>query len=132
MVVHLDMHLCHVLTRPMGEQEMVPGQAHISEEQVADAAPGVRALVVQRLEQVWRACEPHINPRAEDLDLGFRRDPRYIEAGIRVLDRLTAIYGLLKTTQVQADPDSGSSQDQRAAVAKQVAELEQKLAKGTE
>lgn len=132
MVVHLDMHLCHVLTGRMGEQEMVPGQAGIDDEQVAAARAGVRALMVGRLEQVWRACEPHINPSQEDLDLGFRRDPRYIEAGIRVLDRLTAIYGLLRTNQVQADPDAGSSVDQRAAVAALVAELEQKLAKGAE
>jgi hypothetical protein len=125
------MHLCHVLTRDMNSSQIVPGEARINEEQVAEAAPGVRALVVQRLEQVWRACEPHINPRDEELEMGFRRDPRYIEAGIRVLDRLVAIYGLTKPTQVQADPDAGSSTDQRAAVAKLVAELEQRLPKGT-
>lgn len=123
------MHLCHVLTRHMTDRDMVPGQAGINEEQVAEAAPAVRALVVQRLEMVWRSCEPHINPSQEDLDDGFRRDPRYIEAGIRVLDRLTAIYGLTKPNQVQADPDAGSSQDQRAAVAKLVAELEQRVTK---
>jgi hypothetical protein len=116
----------------MDDRELVPGQAGIDEEHVAQAAPGVRALVVQRLEMVWRACEPHIKPSQLDVDEGFRRDPRYIEAGIRVLDRLTAIYGLLKTNQVQADPDQGSSQDQRAAVTRFVEELEQKLPKGTE
>lgn len=113
----------------MPDTDMVPGQAGINEEQVAEAAPQVRALVVQRLEQVWRACEPHINPREEDLEMGFRRDPRYIEAGIRVLDRLTAIYGLTKPSQVQADPDSGSSLDQRALLAARLAELEQRVSK---
>jgi len=116
----------------MSNSEIVPGTARINEEQVAEAAPGVRALVVQRLEQVWRACEPHINPSQDDLDLGFRRDPRYIEAGIRVLDRLTAIYGLLKPNQVQADPDAGSSVDQRAAVSRFVEELEQRITKRDE
>lgn len=72
--------------------ELEAGKAGIDEEQVADSAPMVRALIVQRLEQVWRACEPHINPSPEVLESGFRRDPRYIEAGLRVLDRLALIY----------------------------------------
>lgn len=72
--------------------ELEPGKAGIDEEQVADSAPMVRALIVQRLEQVWRACDPHINPTQDALDSGFRRDPRYIEAGLRVLDRLALIY----------------------------------------
>jgi len=114
----------------MTDREIVPGQAGINEEQVAESAPGVRALVVQRLEMVWRACAPHINPSQLDLEEGLRRDPRYIEAGIRVLDRLTAIYGLTKPSQHQADPDQGSSTDQRAAVARFVEELEQRLPKG--
>ena len=109
--------------------ELEPGKAGIDEKHVAESAPMVRALVVQRLEQVWRACEPHINVSQEDLDLGFRRDPRYIEAGIRVLDRLASIYGLLKTTQVQADPDQGSSADQRAQLTRDLAELEQRVQK---
>lgn len=109
---------------------MVPGDAGINEEHVAESAPMVRALVVQRLEQVWRACEPHINPDPDDVALGFRRDPRYIEAGIRVLDRLTAIYGLLKPNQVQADPDAGSSLDQRAQLVRELEELESRVHKG--
>ena len=110
---------------------MQPGKAGINEEQVAESAGFVRALVVQRLEQVWRACEPHINPDEEALELGFRRDPRYVEAGIRVLDRLTAIYGLLKPHSVQADPDAGSSVDQRAALVRELEELEVKINGGS-
>lgn len=72
--------------------ELEPGKAGIDDEQVADSAPMVRALIVQRLEQVWRACDPHINPTQDALEAGFRRDPRYIEAGLRVLDRLALIY----------------------------------------
>lgn len=81
--------------------ELEPGKAGIDEEQVATSAPMVRALIVQRLEQVWRACDPHINPSAEDLENGFRRDPRYIEAGLRVLDRLALIYLRLPRTGPQ-------------------------------
>jgi hypothetical protein len=128
------MHLCHAHPGRMEQLEpgvMVPGEAGINEEHVADSGPYVRALVVQRLEQVWRACEPHINPDQEAVELGFRRDPRYIEAGIRVLDRLTAIYGLLKPHATQADPDAGSSVEVRAALVKDLEELEVKIHGGS-
>jgi hypothetical protein len=60
----------------------------ISEEELAESAPLARALVLQRLEMVWRSCEPHING-----DAG-KPDPRFVEAGIRVLDRLMRLYRL--------------------------------------
>jgi len=60
----------------------------IGDEQVSESAPLVRALVVQRLEQIWTVCEPHVTG-----DMG-KPDPRFIEAGIRVLDRLTKLYRL--------------------------------------
>lgn len=123
------MHLWHAHPVGMTHGELLPGTAGINEEHVAEAAPMVRALVVQRLEQVWRACEPHINPDQESLELGFRRDPRYIEAGIRVLDRLTAIYGLTKPHATQADPDAGSSVDQRAKLVLDLEELESRINK---
>ena len=64
------------------------GGKGIRDEEVAASAPLVRALVVQRLEQVWRSCSPHIDGAAG------KPDPRFIEAGIRVLDRLAKLYRL--------------------------------------
>ena len=60
----------------------------ISEEELAESAPLARALVLQRLEMIWRSCQPHIDGEAG------RPDPRYVEAGIRVLDRLMRLYRL--------------------------------------
>jgi hypothetical protein len=105
----------------------LPEQAGINEEQVAEAAPLVRALAVQRLEMIWRACEPNINLPQEDLDLGRRPDPRFIEAGIRVTDRLVNLYQLLKPQHTMSEPDAVSRQDQRELVRTKVAELEAKL-----
>jgi hypothetical protein len=107
--------------------ELVAGSSGIGEEEVAASAPMVRALVVQRLEMMWRSCEPHINPSQEQLELGIRQDPRYLEAGIRVVDRLTALYGLLKPTHSMAEPDSVSSVDQRALVLAALETIEGKL-----
>lgn len=107
--------------------ELVAGSSGIGEEDVAASAPMVRALVVQRLEMIWRSCEPHINPSQEQLDLGIRQDPRYLDAGIRVVDRLTALYGLLKSTQTMSEPDSASSVDQRELVKAALLVIEDKL-----
>lgn len=60
----------------------------IADEQIHDSAPLVRALLVERLEQIWTVCEPHVTGEAG------KPDPRFIEAGIRVLDRLAKLYRL--------------------------------------
>lgn len=60
----------------------------IADEQIHDSAPLVRALLVERLEQIWTVCEPHVTG-----EVG-KPDPRFIEAGIRVLDRLAKLYRL--------------------------------------
>lgn len=105
----------------------LPVSAGINEEQVAESAPLVRALAVQRLEMIWRACEPNINLSQDDLDLGRRPDPRFIEAGIRVTDRLVTLYGLLKPQHTMSEPDAVSRQDQRELVRAKISELEAKV-----
>jgi hypothetical protein len=60
----------------------------IRDEEISDSAPLVRALLVERLEQIWSVCEPHVTGGVP------KPDPRFIEAGIRVLDRLARLYRL--------------------------------------
>lgn len=60
----------------------------IRDEDIHDAAPMVRALVVERYEQIWSTCQPHVTGGVP------RPDPRFVEAGIRVLDRLVKLYRL--------------------------------------
>lgn len=107
------------------ESGLVPGRAGINDEQVAEAAPMVRAMVVQRLEMIWRACEPHIDPPADEL--GPRKpDPRFVEAGIRVTDRLIALYGLLKPATT-AEDEQVTPVGQVEAAMERLAELESRL-----
>lgn len=61
----------------------------IGDEQLSTNAPLVRALVVERLEMLWRTCQPFMDGSA-----GIRPDPRFVESGIRVLDRLMRLYRL--------------------------------------
>ncbi len=112
------MHLCSVHTVTM---ELQREGAGISEEHVAASAPMVRALVVQRLETMWRACEPYINS-----DLG-KPDPRYVEAGIRITDRLSKLYRLDAPQAVQAEADDTIQVDRREMAARQLMELSAKL-----
>ena len=60
----------------------------IADEQIHQSAPYVRALVVERLELVWSACQPQID-RTEG-----KPDPRFVEAGLRCLKELAAVYRL--------------------------------------
>lgn len=68
-------------------RELQAGTSGIGEEEVTGSAALVRALLVQRLEQIWSVCEPHVTGEVKP-------DPRFMEAGIRVLDRLARLYRL--------------------------------------
>ena len=78
--------------------QVSPFHAGIGEEELHSAAPLVRSLVVERLEKIWRTCEPHISGEAG------KPDPRFVEAGIRVLDRLMRLYRLDAPAQAMEAP----------------------------
>lgn len=103
---------------------MSPLPPGISEEEVGRQAAIVRGLVVQRLEQIWRTVAPHVDGTV--LEDGFRPDPRFIEAGIRVLDRLSKLYRL---DQPSRDTDSVDTitVDPAELVANQLRELETRV-----
>lgn len=92
----------------------------IGDEQVSESAPLVRALVVQRLEQIWSTCQPHITG-----DLG-KPDPRFIEAGIRVCDRLIRLYRL-DNPGPQADAGEGDLIPKSDLVLAGLRELENRM-----
>src|SRR4029450_6644579 len=85
-VLYLCMSICMFGYWTM-TQEIVPSRG-IRDEEIHESAPLVRALLVERYEKLWATCEPHV-----DGTLG-KPDPRFIEAGIRVCDRLSKLYRL--------------------------------------
>lgn len=96
----------------------------IDDENVGEHAALVRGLVVQRLEQIWTTCEPHVNGHVEAQ--GLRPDPRFIEAGIRVLDRLSKLYRL--DSPQRTDPESNTGiNDPAGLVESQLRELEARV-----
>ena len=117
--VHVDMHLCQ--GDPEGMELSVTPDMGIGEEELARSTPMVRALVLQRLELMWRTCEPFIDASAG------KPDPRFIEAGIRVVDRLTKLYRLDAPVPGLNEPDSVTRVDSRELVRAQVGELEARM-----
>jgi len=101
--------------------EITQGDYGIGEEEVAGSAPMVRALLVQRLEQVWAVCSPHVDGTFP------KPDPRFIEAGIRVLDRLAKLYRLDSPLTAAATGDLDPVLTQREAAVAQVVELEARM-----
>jgi hypothetical protein len=95
----------------------------IGEEELHSSAPLVRALVVQRLELLWRNVEPHVDGSLS------KPDPRFIEAGIRLLDRLNRLYRLdAPATGQDESPQELVSTSQ--LVLKELEALEERLSGG--
>ena len=101
-------------------QPVIPERS-LSEEQLAESSARVRYLVMERLERIWANCEPYMNG-----DEG-KPDPRFIEAGIRVLDRLSRLYRLERPVPGDNLPDSQAAISVRDLVRQQVLELEQRM-----
>lgn len=93
----------------------------IRDEEIHDSAPLVRALMVERLEMIWSVCEPQITGALS------KPDPRFIEAGIRVLDRLARLYRLDQPVP-GSDQPSGDLIEHSELVLAGLAELEQRVA----
>lgn len=132
--MHVDMHLCRCAcchARPYAftlagvDTDVIPAGAGIGDEQLTESQPLVRALAVQRLEMIWRACLPMINPPVDEHgDFLYKPDARFVEAGMRCVRDLSQLYRLHAPTVSMSEPDDGSRVDQRELVRAQVAELE--------
>lgn len=93
----------------------------ITDEHIRASGPAVRKLLLDRLEMIWSTVEPHVDgTRQED---GWSPDVRFVEAGIRCLDRLARLYRL--DQPVAADPGhADASADQRELVLRGLDEIE--------
>lgn len=96
----------------------------VGEKEIQDSQDAVRALILHRLEQIWRTVEPHVDgSRTEE---GWSPDVRFVEAGIRCLDRLALLYRL----KDPARGDQGvveASVDAREVALKSLLEVEARM-----
>ena len=74
--------------------ELGPAPREISEEQLQQDGPRVRALAIQRLELIWQVVEKRIR---DDLDGTRPADPRHLEIGLRAVKDETLLYRLSRT-----------------------------------
>lgn len=105
--------------------DVAPRAPVIREEDLGVQAAFVRHLIVQRLEQIWSTVAPHVD--GTRIQEGMPADPRFVEAGIRVLDRLAKLYRL---DQPARDPDQEAGTvkvDPAALVSSQLRELEARV-----
>ena len=100
--------------------QLEPTDYGIGEEEVARSAPMVRALLVQRLEAIWTQCEPHVSGQ-------IKPDPRFIEAGIRVLDRLAKLYRLDQLLPPQAPESVDPANAAVTAAITQIQDIEARM-----
>lgn len=88
----------------------------------------VRALVLHRLERIWAACEPNlvtvIDPMTQEVLA--KPDVRFVEAAVRVTDRLARMYRL--DQPAAADPAEGRVPEAtRELVSRRLDELEARM-----
>jgi len=102
--------------------EIMPVNAEVTEDDLVASQPRVRAMVLQRLELMWAACEPQIR----DFE-SSKPDPRFIEAGIRITDRSQKLFRLDSPQSVMAGPATGGEEQLRDALRAQIGELESRL-----
>jgi len=112
-------------------QDMADAESwKISEDDLAAAQPGVRALVVRRYEKVWAIVEGHVSGAQ---DSGRGADPRVLEIGVRVLKELSALYRLSQPPRAVEEDDSPfAGLDPAAVVLDQLAEIEERLRRASE
>lgn len=109
------------------EQLEPPRIPEITDEDLSEAGPRVRALLVQRYEEIW----DRVKVRIIDDQQGNRPlDPRFLEIGLRALKETSTIYRLGRAVAaVEEDEDAVlTSVDRQALVLGQLADLEAKHA----
>jgi hypothetical protein len=105
-------------------QELGPSdQWSIDEDQLHAAKPKVRALHVQRYEQLWSIVNDKIR-ESDDQDRPL--DPRYLELGIKILKEESLLYRLNKVeaASVEEEDDPAAGIDRAAEVLAQLEILE--------
>lgn len=77
----------------------------VGEEHLRADQERARGLVLSRLQQIWDVVQPHLDGTVQEE--GRTPDPRMVETGIRVLDRVSKLYRLLEPPPPPEPEDPG-------------------------
>ena len=110
--------------------ELGPAPREITEEQLQQDVPRVRALHIQRLELVWARIEKRIQ---DDIDGTRPIDPRYLEIGLRALKDEAQHYRMFRPpAPAEEDEEDPSIQaiDRSALVLDMLESVEARIRQG--
>lgn len=103
-----------------------PAVLQITEEDVQESAPRVRALLVARLESMWEPVRVTLLRDADAQPI----DPRMLEIGLRICKELGLHYRLYRPPVVKADDEDdplGPGVDRASLIEDQLQEIEAKM-----
>lgn len=104
-------------------------QLRITDEDLESAKPAVRALLVSRLERMWRPIEQHLD-QSDAVEGAIPPDPRLLEIGLRIVRDEAVLYQMTKprlAVEQEEAPELGAGVDRRALVLAQLEEREARL-----
>lgn len=101
------------------------GPLEVTEEQLQEAQPRVRALQIQRYEEIWERIQERIS---DDKEGARPIDPRFLELGIRVLKEEAGLYRLGRTVAAPEEDadDQLTGTDRRDLIEDRLKEIEAK------
>lgn len=103
------------------------GPLQITDDDIDEARPRVRALLIARFEALWQPVRVRLS---QDSDGQIPIDPRLLEIGIRINKELGLLYRMYRPPAPRAEDDEEEGAgiiDRAAEVDRQLLELENKL-----
>lgn len=97
----------------------------LDESGISQDAPYIRAMVINRLELIWKACLPHIDGSREES--GFGVSTPMVETALRVTRELARMYRLDAPVAGAESQVAGTRTDVRALVSGQLDAIEARL-----
>lgn len=104
-------------------------QLQITEEDVQESAPRVRALLIARYEALWQPVRVRLD---QDAGGEVPIDPRLLELGLRINKEIGLLYRLYRAPAASAEEEPeplGAGVDRAAAIEAGLQELEQRHTK---
>jgi hypothetical protein len=111
-------------------KEIEGGPFEISEDDIAANQGRVRALLIQRYEQLYGRVKVRVDEDERQAEGSRPMDPRFLELGVRILKEISGLYRLGRQVVLPEDePDPEvAAVDRRTLVEAQLTELESKRA----
>lgn len=111
-------------------KEIEGGPFEISEDDIAANQGRVRALLIQRYEQLYGRVKVRVDEDERQTEGSRPMDPRFLELGVRILKEISGLYRLgRQVTLPEDEPDPEvAAVDRRTLVEAQLTELESKRA----